>query len=50
MTVRELIARLWNYLEDMEVVVYRDECEDYEAFYDTDFYLETNDDNQLVID
>lgn len=50
MTVRELISLLGNYPEDMEVAVYRDECEDYEGFYDTDFYLETNDENQLVID
>lgn len=50
MTIKELIALLGNYPEDMEVVLYRPECEDYEEFYDTDFYLETNDNNQLVID
>lgn len=50
MTVKNLIALLSNYPEDMEVVLYRPECEDYEEFYDTDFYLETNDNDQLVID
>lgn len=50
MTVRELIETLKNYPLDMEVVVYRDECEDYEGFYDVDFYTEVNDENQLVID
>ena len=50
MTIKELIAMLSCYPEDMEVVLYRPECEDYEEFYDTDFYLETNDYDQLVID
>ena len=50
MTVKELKEALAAYPDDMEVVVFRLECEDYEVFYDPDFYTEVNDDNQLVID
>ncbi len=50
MKIKELVALLGNYPEKMEVVLFRPECEDYEEFYDTDFYLETNDNDQLVID
>ena len=50
MTVAELKEALADYPDDMEVVVFRPECEDYEEFYDPDFYTEVNDDNQLVID
>lgn len=50
MTVAELKEALAAYPDDMEVVLYRPECEDYEEFYDPDFFTEVNDDNQLVID
>lgn len=50
MTVKELREALTAYPDDMEVVVFRPECEDYEEFYDPDFYTEVNDSNQLVID
>ncbi len=50
MTNKELRNLLSSYPDDMEVVLYRPDCEDYEAFYDTDFYPEVNDDNQIVID
>lgn len=50
MNVKELIEALSNYPDDMEVVLFRQESEDYEEFYDTDFFIETNDNNQLVID
>lgn len=43
MTVKELIEKLNCYPDDMEVVLFRPACEDYEEFYDTDFYVETND-------
>lgn len=49
MTIKELIALLGNYPEDMEVVLYRPECKD-EEYYDAEFYVETNDNDQLVID
>lgn len=44
---RDLLA---NYPDDVEVVLFRQESEDYEEFYDTEIFVETNDDNQLVID
>ena len=50
MTVKELKEALSAYPEDMEVVLFRQECEDYEEFYGNEFLIETNDDNQLVID
>lgn len=50
MNATELKEALAAYPDDMEVVVFRPECEDYEEFYDPDFYTEVNDDNQLVID
>lgn len=50
MTVRELIALLAAYPDDMEVVLDRMDYDDLEHVYDTEFYLETNEDNQLVID
>ena len=50
MTVKELKEALSAYPEDMELVLFRQECEDYEEFYDNEFLIETNDDNQLVID
>lgn len=50
MTNKELRDTLAAYPDDMEVVLYRPGCEDYEEFYDTDFYTEVNDNNQIVID
>lgn len=51
MTVKELKEALTAYPDDMEVVVDRmDYDDDSEHIYDTEFYLETNDNNQLVID
>ncbi len=50
MNVKELKEALAAYPDDMEVVLYRPDCEDYEAYYDIDFYMEVNDDNQIVID
>lgn len=50
MTVKELKEALNAYPDDMEVVLFRQTCEDYEEFYDSDFFMETNDDCQLVID
>lgn len=50
MTVKELKEMLTAYPDDMEVVLFRQTCEDYEEFYDNDFFTEINDDNQLVID
>ncbi len=47
---KELRDKLASYPDDMEVVLYRPDCEDYEGFHDPDFYTEVNDDNQLVID
>lgn len=49
MTVKELKDELDYFPNDMEVVIIREECEDYEEHYDTDLELGTNDDNQLVI-
>lgn len=50
MTVRELRETLAAYPDDMEVVLDRMEYDDSEHIYDTEFYLETNQHNQLVID
>lgn len=50
MTVKELKEALAAYPDDMGVVVGRMEYDDSEHIYDTEFYLETNDNNQLVID
>lgn len=50
MTAKELKEKLNCYPEDMEVVLFRPACEDYDEFYDPDFYTEVNDSNQLVID
>ena len=50
MTVKELKEALAAFPDDMVVVLFRQECEDYEEFYDNELLIETNDDNQLVID
>lgn len=50
MTVKDLREILANYPDDMEVLLLRPECEDYEEFCDPNIYIEVNDDNQLVID
>lgn len=50
MTVSELKEALAAYPDDMEVVLERMEYDDSEHIYDTEFYLETNENNQLVID
>lgn len=50
MKIKELRELLTAYPDDMEVVVFRPSCEDYEEFYDPDFCTEVNDDNQLVLD
>lgn len=50
MTVKELKEALSAYSDDMEVVLDRMEYDDSEHIYDTMFYLEPNDNNQLVID
>lgn len=50
MTVKELIEKLNCYPDDMEVVLFRPACEDYEEYYETDFYVEITDNDQLVID
>lgn len=50
MTNKQLRDMLACYPDDMEVVLYRPDCEDYEAFFDTYFFIEVNDDNQIVID
>lgn len=50
MTVADLIKELSDYPKDMEVVLFRKGCEDYEEFYDDFIMLEINDDGQLVID
>lgn len=49
MTVKDLREILANYPDDMEVLLLRPECEDYEEFCDPDIDFEVNDDNQLVI-
>lgn len=50
MTVRELKEALSKYPDDMVVVLDRMEYDDSEHIYDTEFYLDPNDNNQLVID
>lgn len=50
MNVKELKEALAAYPDDMEVVVDRMEYDDTEHIYDAEFYLGTNDNNQLVID
>lgn len=50
MKVKDLINLLTTYPDDMEVVLFRPACEDYDEYYDPDFSVETNDTNQLVID
>lgn len=50
MNVKELCEALAAYPDDMEVVLDRMEYDDSEHIYDTAFYLETNENNQLVID
>lgn len=50
MNVKELIEALSQYPDDMEVVLDRMEYDDSEHIYDTEFYLEVNENNQLVID
>lgn len=49
MNVKELKEALAAYPDDMEVVLDRMEYDDLEHVYDTEFYLEANEDNQLVI-
>lgn len=50
MTVRELKKSLDAYPDNIEVVLDRMEYDDSEHMYDTEFYLEVNENNQLVID
>lgn len=50
MTVKELKEALAAYPDDMEVVLERMGYDDLEHIYDTEFYIETNENNQLVID
>lgn len=50
MTVKELKEALAAYPDDMGVVLDRMEYDDSEHIYDTEFYLEVNENNQLVID
>lgn len=50
MNVKELKEALAAYPDDMEVVIDRMEYDDSEHIYDAEFYLEVNDNNQLVID
>ena len=50
MTVKQFIEALSKYPDDMEVMIDRMEYDDSEHIYDTEFYLEVNDNNQLVID
>lgn len=50
MNVKELREALAAYPDDMEVVLDRMEYDDSEHTYDAEFYLETNENNQLVID
>ena len=47
---KDLKEALAAYPDDMEVVSDRMEYDDSEHIYDTMFYLELNDNNQLVID
>ena len=50
MKVKDLKEALAAYPDDMEVVLDRMEYDDSEHIYDTMFYLDPNDNNQLVID
>lgn len=50
MKVKELREALAAYPDDMEVVLDRMEYDDSEHIYDTEFYLEVNENNQLAID
>lgn len=50
MKVKDLIDLLTSYPNDMEVVLFRPACEDYDEHYDPDFSVETTETSQLVID
>ena len=51
MTVKELKEALAAYPDNIEVVLDRtEEYDDSWHIYDTEFYLEVNENNQLVID
>lgn len=50
MKVKDLKEALADYPDDMEVVLDRMGYDDSEHIYDTEFYLEVNENNQLVID
>lgn len=55
MTDHEITALAREYAEftdtsDLEKKHISAICENYEEFYDTDFYVEINDNDQLVID
>lgn len=50
MKIKDLIDLLTSYPDDMEAVLFRPACEDYDEHYDPDFSAGTNDANQLVID
>ena len=50
MTVADLIKELSDFPKNMEVVLFRESCEDYEEFYDDFIRLIINEDGQLVID
>lgn len=50
MTVKNLKEALAAYPDNIEVVLDRMEYDDSEHIYDTEFYLEVNENNQLVID
>lgn len=50
MTVKQLKQALADYPDDMEVVLFRPECEDCEEYSDPDFDIAINDNGQLEID
>lgn len=50
MTVKDLKEALAAYPDNIDVVLDRMEYDDSEHIYDTEFYLEVNENNQLVID
>lgn len=50
MKIKDLIDLLTSYPDDMEVVLFRPACEDYDEHYDPDFSVETTEAPQLVID
>lgn len=50
MNAKELKEKLDAYPDDIEVVLDRMEYDDTNHIYDPNFFLEVNDDNQLVID